>query len=199
MCTEISRFRAGQRGISLVEVIIFIVIISVGVAGLMSVMNTTTKYSADPMIRKQAIAVAESLLEEIVLHPFTYCDPNDANALTATHAVVGPNPTDCATAAEATLAAEAGETRYSNATPYDNVNDYSGFSMNAGIYPVSDGTTLIPGLENYRANVTIAQAGAAYGLAPEAVLRVDVAVTDANGNVVTLTGYRFRYAPNATL
>lgn len=56
-----------QRGISLIELIMFIVIISVSLAGILLVMNQVTARSADPLIRKQALAVAESLLEEIQL------------------------------------------------------------------------------------------------------------------------------------
>lgn len=195
MCTDPTI--KSQSGVSLVEVIIFIVIVSVGVAGLMSVMNVTTKYSADPMIRKQAIAVGESLLEEIMLHPFTYCDPDDLSAQTATS-------TAGCTTVEGVGGPEAGESRYSNATPFDNVNDYSDFSMSmpAGIYPVNDGATLVPGLENYKATVAMTSMNAtAFGFPSDAdaVLRIDVTITDANGNDVALTGYRFRYAPNATL
>ena len=60
-----------ECGFSLVEAIVFIVIVSVALAGVLSVMNFTTKHSADPLIRKQTIAVAESLLEEISLQNFT--------------------------------------------------------------------------------------------------------------------------------
>ena len=55
-----------QRGFTLIELIIFIVVVSIGMAGILGVMNTTVKSSADPMVRKQALAIAESLLEEIV-------------------------------------------------------------------------------------------------------------------------------------
>ena len=51
------QFRPLQRGLSLIELIIFIVIISVGVLGILSVLNTTAKSSADPMIGKQVLAV----------------------------------------------------------------------------------------------------------------------------------------------
>src|SRR4051794_24643993 len=70
------RYRFAQAGISLIELIMFMVIVSVGLAGILSVMTVTTRASADPMLRKQAIAVAESLLEEIQLQPFTFCDPD---------------------------------------------------------------------------------------------------------------------------
>jgi MSHA pilin protein MshD len=54
-----------QRGFTLIELIIFIVIVSAGLAGILSVMNTVVKSSADPLVRKQAIAIAESVMEEI--------------------------------------------------------------------------------------------------------------------------------------
>ena len=56
-----------QRGISLIELIMFIVIISIAVAGILLVMNKVTGHSADTLVRKQALAVAESLLDEIEL------------------------------------------------------------------------------------------------------------------------------------
>ena len=55
-----------QRGFTLIELIIFIVIVGVAMAGILSVFNTSVKSSADPMVRKQTIAIAESLLEEIL-------------------------------------------------------------------------------------------------------------------------------------
>jgi MSHA pilin protein MshD len=63
---------SSERGISLIELIMFIVIVSVALAGVMLVMNTTTRYSADPLIHKQALTVAESLLEEIEQKAFTH-------------------------------------------------------------------------------------------------------------------------------
>lgn len=56
-----------QRGISLIELVMFIVIISAAVAGILVVMNEVAAHSADPLVRKQALAVAESMLEEIQL------------------------------------------------------------------------------------------------------------------------------------
>jgi MSHA pilin protein MshD len=59
-----------QRGFTLIELIIFIVVVAAGLAGILSVMNTVVKSSADPMIRKQTIAIAESMLEEILLKDY---------------------------------------------------------------------------------------------------------------------------------
>lgn len=59
-----------QKGFTLIELLIFIVVVGVGLAGILSVMNTVVKSSADPMVRKQTLAVAESLLEEILLKDY---------------------------------------------------------------------------------------------------------------------------------
>lgn len=72
--SSILRPLPSESGFSLVELIMFIVIVSVGLAGLMMAMDVSTKSSADPVIRKQALTIAESLLEEIELQKFSPTD-----------------------------------------------------------------------------------------------------------------------------
>jgi len=72
-----------EHGISLIELIVFIVIVGIAVAGVVGALSMATRSSADPMIQKQALAIAEALLEEVQLQPFTYCDPDDPNAASA--------------------------------------------------------------------------------------------------------------------
>lgn len=185
MCTPEPR-PARARGVSLIELILFILIVSVAIVGILSVLNLTAARSSDPLIRKQALAIAESLLEEVELMPFTYCDPTDANAATAT------STAGCASLVEA-LGPEPGESRYSTTTPFNNVNDYHGFAM-AGIRDLSN--TLIAGLGAYNASVSVSNGG--LGLAnPAEVLLIAVTVTGPGSESVTLNGYRTRYAPNA--
>lgn len=69
-----------QRGFTLIELIVFMVVVSAGLAGILTVMNTVVKSSADPMVRKQAIALADSILEEIVLK--AYADPDGVSGET---------------------------------------------------------------------------------------------------------------------
>ena len=66
-----------SRGLSLVELIMFIVIVGAAVAGIIAVISRTTQSSADPMVRKQALSIAEAMLEEVRLQPFTVCDAED--------------------------------------------------------------------------------------------------------------------------
>jgi MSHA pilin protein MshD len=62
--------KSRQQGFTLIELIIFIVVVSAGLAGILLVINTVVKSSADPMVRKQTVAIAESLLEEILLKDY---------------------------------------------------------------------------------------------------------------------------------
>ena len=201
MCTSYSPKAWHQRGVTLIELVIFIIIISVGVVGLLSVSSSTIMRSADPMVRKQALAIAESLLLEIEQRPFTLCVPGDRNTA-ATTAVLDATATDvakCWDAVEA-MGPEAGESRYSSSAPFNNVNDYHGFAMPdvncAGICPLGSATP-IAGLEAYTAAVSVTATGTDLGLADNtAALRITVTVAG-NGENIALVGYRTRYAPNA--
>lgn len=188
--TERSGRRSGCRGVTLVEVIMFIVIVGVAAGGILMVFANATRASADPLIRKQALAIAESLLEEVRLMPFTFCDPDDANASTATGAFVGVN--GCASTVEA-MGPEAGETRYAALTPFDNVNDYTGFVMAGGILDITGAT--IAGLGAYSASIAVTPLVFG-GIAATEAQQITVTVTGPGNIAVTLDGIRTRHAPN---
>lgn len=59
-----------QRGMTLVELIIAIVIIGVALAGLAAALSRANTASADPLVEQQMLAIAETLIEEIHLKPF---------------------------------------------------------------------------------------------------------------------------------
>jgi len=179
-----------SRGSSLVELIMFIVIIGIAVAGVLGAMSLSTRASADPLIQKQALAIAEAYLEEVLAMPFTYCDPDDVDAATATSATVGAG--GCAATIEV-IGAEPGETRGGGTTPYDNVNDYN--SLATGVPASIDGTA-ISGLSSYSVSVAVVAESLSTVAAP-ASLRVTVTVTGPSSTSVRLDGYRTRYAPNA--
>jgi MSHA pilin protein MshD len=156
-----------QRGISLIELIIFIVIISVALTGILLVMNQVTAHSADPLIHKQAMAVAESLLEEVQLQDFV--DGNDGVT------------TICPSVASEVTAVN-------RATDYHIVDCYDGFAM-AGITDLNNNPT---GLAAYNASVAIT-AEALGGIAAGSAVRITVTVTDPQGTAIAIDGYRTAY------
>lgn len=188
MCT--SRPGARQRGVTLVELILSIVIISVGLVGILSAMSLTTRHSADPLPRKQALAIAEALLEEVQLMPFTLCDPDGfTTAGCAVNEGMGPE------------AVPAPERRGHLSAPFDNVNDYHGLELVGGASDIGgSGNVTIPA--GYTARIAVT---ADAGLGPAAqrppqnsVLRISVTVTH-GGDSIVLEGYRSRYAADAAV
>lgn len=152
-----------QRGISLVELIMFIVIVSVALAGILLVMNVTTKNSADPLIHKQALAAAESLLEEIELQDFI-------------------------SAAGATVPV----TQANRASQYHIVRDYQGFAT-TGIYTVDGVAPIAGlGNYNASVSVANAALNSITSGSGNAVL-ITVTVTDPQGNAIQISGYRTAY------
>lgn len=200
MQTEIEKnqYCAGvaYQGFSLVELVIFIAVVSVTMAGVVGALSYMMGHSADPMARKQSLAIAESVLQEIMQMPFTYCDPDDANASTAN------SMADCTVAQNSlTGPVPSTESRYSASEPLDNVADYAGFAMPdtqcAGICRVGD-TTPVAGLNSYQVSVQMAAVGgtgAFAGVPADDALKITVTVNGPANARVSLSGYRVRYAP----
>lgn len=201
------RLPSQARGMTLIELLVFIVVVSVGLLGILSVINYVTRSNTDPLVQKQCMAIAEALLEEVEMQPFTYCDPADAQAATATSATKGG--TGCSSMVQG-LGPANGEQRGSSTNPFNNVPDYA--TANGGVYtlasPIPDLTgtgaspagysatiQLIPeALGPAGAQITSAAPASATDASAMNVLRIRVTVTNGAASV-TLEGYRARYAP----
>ncbi|MHB8745015.1 MAG: prepilin-type N-terminal cleavage/methylation domain-containing protein [Gammaproteobacteria bacterium] len=157
--------RALQYGATLVELVITIVIISISVAAVVGTLSRMTAHSADPMIEAQAVAIAESYLEEIMLK--AYLDPTGA---------VCPGPPG-------------------SRSLYDNVCDYNGLvdigardqsgnpppGIDLSAYTVTVTVDQTATLNNLSGSGS--------------VLRIDVNVTYVDPSIadITLSGYRTNY------
>lgn len=117
-----------SRGFTLLELIVAMVVISVGLAGLLMAFNVAMRHSADPVANKQMLAVAEGLIDEILLKP---------------HAVNGValanSPVSCGSAG-----AERGD--------FDDVRDYHAYET-SGVCDI-DGAA-VAGLAAYRVRVDV--------------------------------------------
>lgn len=119
-----------QRGMTLVELVLTIVILGIAAAAMFSAMAAITGRSADPMLRQQSLAIAEAYMEEITLQAF-------------------PASTACA-------ASNNGAGRGS----FDDVCDYNGlfYSSQAFAPRSATSTTPLPGLSAYEVRVAVAPA-----------------------------------------
>lgn len=160
-----ARARRAQAGVTLIELIVAMAAIAIAVVGLLQVVARAVRASADPMIVRQASAIAESYLEEILLK--SYYDP------------------DLGAGGGACPAAEASRSLY------DNVCDYAGLDETGA----RDQTgSAVAGLSAYRVRVSVATNASLGGLSGSSqVLRADVRVTHSNAVDFTLSGYRAGY------
>lgn len=157
--------RRRPAGFTLVEMIIAIVIIGVGLAGVLAAFNISVRSSADPLVRKQMLAAAEEMLEEILLKPFAVSGAAPVNALVACGA--------------------AGSAR----TAFDDVRDYAGYAT-SGVCDI-DGAA-VAGLGAYNLAVAITTPNLTDGTTAVASLRIAVTVT-LGAETLTLVGWRTNY------
>jgi MSHA pilin protein MshD len=65
-----SAMARNSSGFTLIEMIITIVVISVGLTGVLLTFQTVVKSSADPLVTKQMISIAEAQMEGAMLKEF---------------------------------------------------------------------------------------------------------------------------------
>ena len=65
----LNRFRR-SAGVTLVELIVALVIMGVALAGMVAVYTATTRSSVDPVLVQQMQAIADNMMEEILMKPF---------------------------------------------------------------------------------------------------------------------------------
>ncbi|TAL24888.1 MAG: type II secretion system protein [Aquabacterium sp.] len=189
------------RGFTLMELLLIIIVLGIAAGSVMNVATRSGTISAEMLREQQMLAVASSLLDEVNSMPFTYCDPDDANAPTA------PSPAGCGV--PEVLGPEGGETRLVGGTPrFDNVTDYNGYVMpGPGCTSLCDitGAPLSVANGGNMAACTAAVAVTPTGVGGTAALdaggwpqsvRVRVTVACPGLASIALESFRLRYAPN---
>lgn len=157
--------RRRQGGLTLVELVVFIVIISVALAGVLVTFDTVVRSSADPMVSRQLQAVAEAMLEEVLLQNFK--DPDDPTS-----------PADVGKEASRAL--------------YDDVDDYIDFDSGAAGITYPDGTS-VNNLGGYRVSVKVESPASAWGATnpvPTAGVKLITVTASRAGQSFALSGYR---------
>ncbi len=188
-----------QRGFTLIDVLVLIVLLGSTAGSFMLLFGRFSAQSAQALRDRQALSVAQALLAEVRSMPFTYCEPNSANATTAANAG--------ACAVVDALGPEAGETRTNAANRFDGVSDYQAYTMPgpgcAGICDAAGTVLNSPGSALVGCTASVAMAAQALtGIAaidafgrPQ-VLRVVVSVLCPASGGIVLEGLKVRHAPN---
>ncbi len=71
MCTERRAPARAQRGLTLIELIVALALAAVLLGSLWSAWSLMARASADPLVARQQLAIAQSLLREIDLQPLS--------------------------------------------------------------------------------------------------------------------------------
>jgi MSHA pilin protein MshD len=152
-----------ESGLTLMELILFIIVVSVGLAGVLAVLNLTATKSSDPFPVKQAMAVAEAVIEEISLK--NYAKPAGGFA---------------------------GPWTQANRQYFDSVDDFATppFTWPSnGIY-TQTGASPLAGLTAYKVNQVTVAATTLNGVAAKLIT---VQVSDPTGAIYQLSAYRTNY------
>ena len=174
-----------QIGLTLIELVVFIVIVSVAIVGVLTVLNITVMRSSDPLVQKQAQALAEGLLEEIQTAYFAYCDGADVQLKYANTVA------NCTGGVGDSYGAESGETR-----PFDTVKDYaSAAGTSTALSSVLPNELSVDAPAGYTAAVVIGPAALGdIKLASGDALLIRVTVTNGSTQAVA-EGYKTRQVP----
>lgn len=201
------RSRSGRpcagAGFTLLDVLLVIVLLGIVAAALTTISARLSAQTSETLKMRQALALAQGLLDEVRHMPFTYCDPNDARARLATGAFLGG--TGCASLVDG-LGPEPGESRYNAANRFDSVSDYQGFAMpGPGCAGLCDVNGLVVNASGPLVGCSVLTTLAAQALPGVAALdgngraqalRIVVAVTCPGTPPVYAEGLRVRHAPN---
>lgn len=156
-----------HTGVTLIELLVFIMIVGVALGGVLTSLNVANRASTDPLRPKQALAIAEAMLSEVMAKNF--CDPN----ATGTNDTTTP-PTCGRNVIEA------------RRRDYDAIDDYDGFHL--------DNATALAGehvLIGYAVDIAVTEARLNPGNV--AAKQVRVTVTPIGGSPIQLTAYRANY------
>ncbi len=163
---SVQRDLSAQRGFTLIELIAFMIIISVGVIGLLSTFNQTVSKSVDPIIKVRALELAQAQLDEVMARKFDTSTPT--GGIPACSAATTP--------CDGFNAADQGN--------FDDVDDYQGFSAT----PPSS-------YLNYSVDVSVSYAGNDLpGLVDnQAAKLVTVTVTMPDGSTIRMSRYKVNF------
>ncbi len=170
MRTELIPALRSERGFTLVELIVFMVVISVALGSMVLMYNQSVVNSVDPVIRVQMAELAQSQLDEILARKY--------DEVTPTGGVPACGSGEAGAVTCAGIGLDAGENLAIEST-LDDVDDFNGYSDTP--------------YAGYTRNVTVVFAGADLGLAGAQAKLISVSVAAPNSQSLTLSAYRTNF------
>ena len=157
------------RGFTLIELVIMIVVLSVGLLGILSAINYATQHSADSMIQIRAVELGQRYLDEML--------PMRFNENSGTGGIPRCSSADAGSLACAAIGTD-GDTRAN----FDDVDDFNGLVETPA------------GYTGYSVSIAVVAAGGTDGMPVNPhTLRIDVTVTDPLNSQMRFSAYRVNF------
>ncbi|MGS2723583.1 type IV pilus modification PilV family protein [Porticoccus sp. GXU_MW_L64] len=157
-----------QTGFTLIEMVVFLVVISIALGALIAVYNQSLVNSVDPIVRVKMLEIAQSQLDEVAARKY------DENTPTGGVPACGSAETGAQTCS---FGLDSGE-NLSNPASLDDVDDFHNYNAT---------------ISGYNSAVTVALAGSELGIANGNAKRITVTVTAPTGDALTLSSYRVNF------
>jgi MSHA pilin protein MshD len=173
------KYAASQKGFTLIETIIVIVLVGALMAGMSALFVNNIGNSHRPYLRQKALAVVNAFMDEILRKQWNENSPLGGGCVnTGASCPAGP--------AAAAIGAD-GEGR----AAFDDIDDYHGLDQSP---PQNSSAQDMPGYSGYRVQVTVVQPAAAWnGVAAADVRLITVTVTSNSGESIALSAYRVNF------
>ena len=169
-----------QRGISLIELVVTIVITSIALLSIVNALRLSLQSSADPMIYVRTVALAESYFDEMSAQRYDENTP------------IGGIP--ACTQSSCTLAINLGLDSDENCDhiSFDDIDDFD--CINTEIPTDAEGN-LRPGYGGFRVSVSVSYAGAitGNGFVDSDAKFIQLTINDPLGNTVEFSQYRTNF------
>ena len=210
-----------QSGLSLIELIIFIVILSVALTSITLVYISTTRHSSDPLIRIKSIELAQTTLNEILLKAYDENTPLGGGCVEFagnSNCPAAGTPNAVVTLINDSLTPEEGTATPANPEirgTFDDVDDYHNLAY-CGVNGVPDASCTNPCIDlvdeigssikneypGFAVCIRVSFAGAeingftgdtSIAVETNDAKRIDVIVTDIVKSKISLTAYSLNY------
>ncbi len=159
-----------QNGMTLVELVISIVLISIAMTAMLSAFSTSMGRSADPLWKNKSLKLAQAYLDEILSKKYDNDTP--LGGIPATASI------NCGS-----LGPDGGETR----AQFDDVDDYNGLSDKP---PKLVTNINMAGYADYTVSVAVVCAGGDVSLSNSNAKRITVTVLSPNNTSMPFSVYR---------
>lgn len=159
-----------ERGATLVELVITIVIISVAIAGVVGAFALISGRSANPLNETRAVALAQLYMDEIITQKYDDQTPPGGVPRYTGSCSIGP---------------EGGETRGT----FDDVDDYDGLNDS----PPASAVSGVSGYDGFSVLVDVLCAGGEVGLPVSQAKRIDLTISVPGNQQFVFSAYRANF------